>query len=169
MYRVNIVWELRVSETDELITTYENKWLECFSFKEQSEKIQEKIKEIVLKYNDHIKNYSDWDEYVATIGKACCGEEDDEEYRTLEEFKKYKSDFSDYPLYFLKTIQKEEYDCQADYYTIQKEDTYSENLYTVASYKTFEEAEEYCKKNNISINNIVPQTFGNNFVELYDL
>ena len=42
MYRNNIVWELRVSETDELITIYKNKWLECFEFKKQSKEIREK-------------------------------------------------------------------------------------------------------------------------------
>lgn len=168
MYRVNVVWELRVSETDELITTYENKWPDFFSFRKQSEKIQEKIKEIVSKYGNHVENYSDWDEYIATIGKAYDDdEEDNEEYETLEEFKKCKSDFSSYPLYFLKTIQKEKYDCPANYYTVQ--DDCGKGLRIMASYKTFEEAEEYCKKNNISVNHIAPETFGDNFVEFYDL
>ena len=169
MYRNNIVWELRVSETDELITIYKNKWLECFEFKKQSKEIREKIKKIVSKYDTHIDNYSDWYRYAATIGKACGEDDDDEEYKTLEEFKKCELDFLEYPFYFLKTIQREEYDSPADYYTIQKEYDYDEGSYVVASYKTFEEAENYCKKNNISVNNIVPQTFGNDFVALCDI
>lgn len=168
MYRINVVWELRVSETDELITTYKG-WLEYFEFTEQPKEIREKIKKIVSKYGTHVKNYSNWYRYIATIGKPYSENEDDEEYKILEEFRRYESDFSDYPLYFLKTIQKEEYDSTADYYTIQKEYDYDEGSYVAASYKTFEEAEKYCKENNISVNNIVPQTFGNGFVELYDI
>ena len=53
MYRLNVVWELRVSETDELITTYENRWLEDFEFTKQPKKIREKIKKIILKYCDY--------------------------------------------------------------------------------------------------------------------
>lgn len=169
MYRNNVVWELRVSETDELITTYENKWLECFEFKKQPKGICEKIKKIVSKYGTHVENYSDWYSYIATIGKAYSEDEDDEEYKTLEEFRRYESDFSDYPLYFLKTIQREEYDSPADYYTVQKEYDYDEGSYVVASYRTFEEAEKYCKENNISVNNIIPETFGDEFVELCDI
>lgn len=167
MYRINIIWELRVSETDELITTYKERWLENFNLMEQSKKIHDKINKIVLKYCGYSfnseENYNNWTDYITTIGEGEGEEAND--YKTVEEFKR-KADFSNHPLYFLKIISKEEYNFPADYYTIQ-DYRYGE-MYIIASYKTFEEAEEYCKKNNIPVNYIVPETFGDNFVELCD-
>ena len=52
MYRNNVVWELRASKTDELITTFNNKSLEDFEFSKQPEEIQKRIKEIVLGISD---------------------------------------------------------------------------------------------------------------------
>lgn len=168
MYRMNIVWELRVSETDELITTHEG-WLENFEFTEQPKKIREKIKKIILKYCDYFfdedEDYDDWTDYTLSVGEGEGEEVND--YQTVEEFKR-KVDFSDFPFYFLKTIQREEYDSSADYYTVQ-DWLYGESSNVIMSYKTFEEAEKYCKENNISVNNIIPQTFGNEFVELCDI
>lgn len=169
MYRLNVVWELRASETDELITTYENRWLENFEFTKQPKKIREKIKKIILKYCgyffDDEEDYDDWTDYALSVGEGKGEEAND--YKTIEEFKR-KVDFSDFPFYFLRTIRREEYDSPADYYTIQ-DYGYEESSCVIASYKTFEEAETYCKENNISVNNIIPQTFGNNFVELCDI
>lgn len=165
MYRLNVVWELRVSETDELITTYEDRWLEDFEFMEQPKKIRDKIKKIISKYGTHVEDYSDWYGYTVSVGEGEGEEVND--YKTVEEFKR-KVDFSESPLYFLKTIQREEYDSPTDYYTVQ-DWIYGESSNVIMSYKTFEEAEKYCKENNISINNIIPQTFGNEFVELCDI
>lgn len=169
MYGINVVWELRVSETDELITTYEDRWLEDFTFAEQPKKIREKIKKIILKYCDYFfdddEDYDNWTDYALSVGEGEGAEAND--YKTIEEFKR-KVDFSEYPLYFLKTIQREEYDLPADYYTVQ-DWLYGESSNVIMSYRTFEEAEKYCKENNISVNNIIPQTFGNEFVELCDI
>lgn len=168
MYRINVVWELRVSETDELITTYENKWLECFEFKKQSEKVQEKIKKIVSKYYNLFdeKDYNQWDTYIAIIGGEGITEneldidDDDIDFSTKEELEEADYNFETCPLYFIATIQREEYISPADYFTI-----HNDELRFIASYKTFEEAERYCKENNISVNNIIPQIFGDEFVD----
>lgn len=176
MYRLKVVWELRVSETDELITTHGNKWIGNFVFKKQSEEVQEKIKKIVSKYYlfDE-KDYNQWDIYIAVIGGEGITEneldinDDDIDFSTKEELAEADYNFEASPLYFIATIQREEYDSPADYYTIQKEYDYDKDSYVVASYKTFEEAENYCKENNISVNNIIPQIFGNEFVELRDI
>lgn len=168
MYRLNVVWELRVSETDELITTHKG-WLENFKFTEQQKEIFEKIKEIVWEYTgyffDDEEEYDEWIDYALAVGEG--DEEEGTDYKTVEEFKR-KVDFSEFPLYFLRTIQREEYDLPADYYTVQNWG-YGDASNIIASYRTFEEAEKYCKENNISVNNIIPQTFGDEFVELCDI
>lgn len=168
MYRLNVVWELRMSETDELITTHEG-WLENFEFMEQPKEIRDKIKGIVWEYCgfffDDEEDYDDFTEYALTVGEGEGEEAND--YETIEEFKR-KVDFSEFPLYFLRTIQREEYDLPADYYTVQNWG-YGDASNIIASYRTFEEAEKYCKENNISVNNIIPQIFGNEFVELCDI
>ena len=168
MYRYNVMWELRASKTDELITTYDNKFLDDFEFAEQTEKIQKKIKEVVFS-NPNFNNFDEesfdeWYYYITTIGIN----DDEEDYNSLDEFKKDEN-FDLYPLYFLKTIIKEEFNIIADYYTVQNIGGYEDSMIILASYKTFEEAEIYCKKYDISINNILPQNFGENFLDITDM
>ena len=158
MYRNNVVWELRASKTDELITTFNNKCLEDFEFSKQPEEIQKKIKEIILNVPDFNGFY-----YIATISES--GEED---YYSLNQFKR-EADFNSYPLYFLETFQREDFNEIADYYTVQDIAGYEDSMVILASYKTFEEAERYCKKHNISVNNILPQNFGEDFLDITEM
>ena len=120
MYRNNVVWELRASKTDELITTFNNKSLEDFEFSKQPEEIQKRIKKIVLSISD----FNGFDE----------------------------NDFDEWY-----------------YYTVQDIAGYEDSMVILASYKTFEEAERYCKKHNISVNNILPQNFGEDFLDITEM
>ena len=167
MYKNNIVWELRVSGTDELITTFNNNNLEDFEFSKQPEEIQKRIKKIVLSASDFNgfdeNDFDEWYYYIATISES--GEED---YYSLNQFKR-KADFNSYPLYFLKTFQREDFNEIADYYTVQDIAGYEDSMVILASYKTFEEAERYCKKHNISVNNILPQNFGEDFLDITEM
>ena len=168
MYKENIVWELRVSETDELITTYSERFLDDFDFSRLSLEQQKKIKEIVLNipgFSDFEEDLSEWYYYIATIG---IDDETDNNYSSLDEFKK-EADFESYPLYFLRTIQRKDFNETADYYTIQDIAGYEDSMVILASYKTFKEAEKYCKKNNISVNNILPQNFGETFLDITEI
>lgn len=169
MYRNNVVWELRVSKTNELITTYNDKSVEDFKFKELSLEQQKKIKRIVLgipEFNNfNEEDFDEWYRYIATIG---IDENDGEDYNSLNEFKK-EADLESYPLYFLKTLQREDFNETADYYTIQNIVGYEDSMIVLASYKTFEEAEKYCKEHNISVNNILPQNFGENFLDITEM
>ena len=167
MYRNNVVWELRASKTDELITTFNNKSLEDFEFSKQSEETQKRIKKIVLSISDFNgfdeNDFDEWYYYIATISES--GEED---YYSLNQFKR-EADFNSYPLYFLKTFQREDFNEIADYYTVQDIAGYEDSMVILASYKTFEEAERYCKKHNISVNNILPQNFGEEFLDITEM
>ena len=167
MYKNNIVWELRVSGTDELITTYTGKYMENFNFKELSLDQQKKIKEIVLSI-PYFNNFSEevfdeWDYYIVTVGMN--ENNDEEDYNSLSDFKR-EGDFELYPLYLLKTIQREDFNVTADYYTVQKIAGSEDSMVILASYRTFKEAEKYCKKYHISVNNILPQKFGENFLDI---
>ena len=167
MYRLNVVWELRTSKTDELITTFNNNHLEDFEFSKQPEEIQKKIKEIVLSVSDFNgfdeNDFNEWYYYIVTISES--GGED---YYTLNQFKR-EADSNSYPLYFLKTFQREDFNEIADYYTVQDIAGYEDSMIILASYKTFEEAERYCKKHNISVNNILPQNFGEDFLDITEM
>ena len=167
MYRNNVVWELRASKTDELITTFNNKNLEDFEFSKQPEEIQKRIKENVLSISDFNgfdeNDFDEWYYYIATISES--GGED---YYSLNQFKR-ETDFNSYPLYFLKTFQREDFNEIADYYTVQDIAGYEDSMVILASYKTFEEAERYCKKHNISVNNILPQNFGEDFLDITEM
>ena len=138
MYRLNVVWELRVSKTDELIATYNNKHAEDFEFKELSLEQQKKIKRIVIENlefsNFNEEDFDEWYRYIATIG---IDENNEEDYNSLNEFKK-EADLESYPLYFLKTLQREDFNETADYYTIQGIAGYEDSMIFLASYKTFE-------------------------------
>ena len=166
MYRNNVVWELRASKTNELITTFNNH-LEDFEFSKQPEEIQKRIKKIVLSISDFNgfdeNDFDEWYYYIATISES--GEED---YYSLNQFKR-EADFNSYPLYFLKTFQREYFNEIADYYTVQDIAGYEDSMVILASYKTFEEAERYCKKHNISVNNILPQNFGEDFLDITEM
>ncbi len=166
MYRNNVVWELRASKTDELITTFNNH-LEDFEFAKQPEKIQKKIKEIVFSISDFDafdeNVFNEWYYYIATISES-----DEEDYYSLNQFKR-EADFNSYPLYFLKTFQREDFNEIADYYTVQDITGYEDSMVILASYKTFEEAERYCKKHSISVNNILPQNFGEDFLDITEM
>ena len=167
MYRNNVVWELRASKTDELITTFNNKCLEDFEFSKQPEEIQKRVKKIVLSVSDFNgfdeNDFDEWYYYIATISES--GGED---YYSLNQFKR-EADFNSYPLYFLKTFQREDFNEIADYYTVQDIAGYEDSMVILASYKTFEEAERYCKKHNISVNNILPQNFGEDFLDITEM
>ena len=167
MYRNNVVWELRTSKTDELIATFNDNHLEDFEFSKQSEEIQKRIKKNVLSVSDFNgfdeNDFDEWYYYIATISES--GEED---YYSLNQFKR-EADFNSYPLYFLKTFQREDFNEIADYYTVQDIAGYEDSMVILASYKTFEEAERYCKKHNISVNNILPQNFGEDFLDITEM
>ena len=167
MYRNNVVWELRTSKTDELIATFNDNHLEDFEFSKQSEEIQKRIKKNVLSVSDFNgfdeNDFDEWYYYIATISES--GEED---YYSLNQFKR-EADFNSYPLYFLKTFQREDFNEIADYYTVQDIAGYEDSMVILASYKTFEEAERYCKKRNISVNNILPQNFGEDFLDITEM
>lgn len=169
MYRENIVWKLRVSKTDELITTYSERFLEDFDFNKLSLEQQKKIKKIVLNIPDfddfEEEDFNEWYYYIATIG---INDETNDDYNSLDEFKK-NADFESYPLYFLRTIQRKDFNETADYYTIQDIAGYEDSMVILASYRTFKEAERYCKKNNISVNNILPQNFGGTFLDITEI
>ena len=167
MYRNNVVWELRASKTDELIATFSDNHLEDFEFSKQPEEIQKRIKKIVLSVSDFNgfdeNDFDEWYYYIATIS-----ERGGEDYYSLNQFKR-EADFDSYPLYFLKTFQREDFNEIADYYTVQDIAGYEDSMVILASYKTFEEAERYCKKHNISVNNILPQNFGENFLDITEM
>ena len=55
---------------------------------------------------------------------------------------------------------------EADYFSIQGTDGY-DRPFTKATYQDYDSAIKYCRENNVDINNIVPQKWGE-YIPLFD-
>lgn len=112
MYGNHVVWELRVSKTDELIATYSDESLDNFEFKKQSIEVKKKIKKIVSKYyNFEEEDFDEWDTYIAIIGAEAeekgMIDKMETDFSTKKDFEITDDDFEACPLYFLGTIKKD--------------------------------------------------------------
>ena len=112
MYGNHVVWELRVSKTDELIATYSNESLDNFEFKKQSIEVKKKIKKIVSKYyNFEEEDFDEWGTYIAIIGAEAeekgMIDKMETDFSTKKDFEITDDDFEACPLYFLGTIKKD--------------------------------------------------------------
>lgn len=77
---------------------------------------------------------------------------------SLEEL---KNDWAELGIYFYIVPHNEWHmtEVEADYFSIQGTDDY-DRPFTKVTYQDYDSAIKYCLKNNIDINNIVPQKWG---------
>lgn len=109
-----------------------------------------------LYYNDSYEEfYDNFDNYVAYIGlSGNC------DYHTMEQY--YKATLEGTMECLFYAIFHNEWnivEIEADYFDVQDYDYY-ENSYVAAAFSDYDSAVNYCNKENISINNIVPQKWG---------
>ena len=80
------------------------------------------------------------------------------DYYSLEEL---KNDWVELGIYFYMVPHNEwrMTEVEADYFSIQGTDGY-DRPFTKATYQDYDSAIKYCRKNNVYINNIVPQKWG---------
>lgn len=100
---------------------------------------------------DFIKSYFFYSCY-ASVGEGYL-------YNTIEDFKQAQKEKEKKYLFYITpryVIRKET--VKADYFDIQ--DYGCDAAYVVAAFPDYNSAVEYCNKENISINNIVPQKWG---------
>lgn len=115
------------------------------------EKLLEKMYSIVSVYDNYTyKQFIDhFRSFVALVGT---------DYYSLEEF---KNDWAELGIYFYMVPHNEwsMIEVEADYFSIQGTDDY-DRPFTKATYQDYDSAIKYCLKNNVDINNIVPQKWG---------
>ena len=115
------------------------------------EKLLEKMYSIVSVYDNYTyKQFIDhFRSFVALVGT---------DYYSLEEL---KNDWTEFGIYFYMVSHNEwsMIEVEADYFSIQGTDGY-DRPFTKATYQDYDSAIKYCRKNNVDINNIVPQKWG---------
>ena len=96
---------------------------------------------------------------------ASIGEYDYCDYYSLEEL---KNDWAELGIYFYMVPHNEwsMIEVEADYFSIQGTDGY-DRPFTKATYQDYDSAIKYCLENNVDINNIVPQKYGE-YTHLFD-
>ena len=115
------------------------------------EKLLEKMYSIVSVYDNYTyKQFIDhFRFFVALVGT---------DYYSLEEL---KNDWAELGIYFYMVPHNEwrMIEVEADYFSIQGTDDY-DRPFTKAAYQDYDSAIKYCLENNVDINNIVPQKYG---------
>ena len=81
-------------------------------------------------------------------------------YKSIKEFYKDVLEEKDYMFYAVSHEEWNMIEVEADYFSIQEIDYTNESCFTVAEFKNYDFAVKYCQKNDVDINNIVPQKWG---------
>ena len=126
------------------------------------EKLLEKMYSIVSIYYDYtyIKFIDRFYFFVVSVGMY-----DYCTYRSLEEL---KNEWGNRDVYFYMVSHNKwsMIEVEADYFSIQDNDSYN-SFFTKAIYQDYDSAIRYCRENNVDINNIVPQEWGE-YISLFD-
>ena len=143
-----LVWDIFCSADGSKIGTTKS----IYRFEE---KLLEKMYSIVSIYYDYtyIKFIDRFYFFVAPVGTYdyCI-------YRSLEEL---KNEWAEQDVYFYMVSHNKwsMIEVEADYFSIQDTDSY-DKFFTKAIYQDYDSAIKYCRENNVDINNIVPQEWG---------
>ena len=126
------------------------------------EKLLEKMYSIVSIYYDYtyIKFIDRFYFFVASVGMY--------DYCLYPSLEKLKNEWAKQKVYFYMVSHNEwnMTEVEADYFSIQGTDGY-DRLFTKAIYQDYNSAIRYCLKNNVDIDNIVPQEWGE-YIPLFD-
>ena len=87
-------------------------------------------------------------------------------YKSIKEFYKDVLEEKDYMFYAVSHEEWDMIEVEADYFSIQGTDGY-DRPFTKATYQDYDSAIRYCRENNVDINNIVPQKWGE-YIPLFD-
>lgn len=100
--------------------------------------------------------------FIVSVGKY-----DFCDYYSIKELKTYRV-FSPEEIFFYTVVRNKwnMIEVEADYFSIQGTDGY-DRPFTKATYQDYDSAIKYCRKNNVDINNIVPQKWGK-YIPLFD-
>ena len=146
-----LVWDVFNIEDDSRIGIVENSAC-CLD-----KKVLKKMYSIVSAYYDY--TYGLFCEqakcFIVSIGKY-----DFCDYYSIKELKSYRA-FSPEEIFFYAVARNKwnMIDVEADYFSIQDTDDY-DRPFTKATYQDYDSAIKYCRENNVDINNIVPQKWG---------
>ena len=146
-----LVWDAFCSADDSKIGTTKS----VYRFEE---KLLKKMYSIVSVYDNYTyKQFIDhFRFFVALVGT---------DYYSLEELKNNWTEFSIY-FYMVPHNEWRMTEVEADYFSIQGTDDY-DRPFTKATYQDYDSAIKYCLENNVDINNIVPQKYGE-YTPLFD-
>ena len=127
-------------------------------------KVLKKMYSIVSAYYDY--TYEQFCEqakyFIISVGKY-----DFCDYYSIKELKAYRA-FSPEEIFFYAVVRNKwnMIEVEADYFSIQGTDGY-DRPFTKAIYQDYNSAIRYCLKNNVDIDNIVPQEWGE-YIPLFD-
>ena len=153
-----LVWDVFNIEDDSRIGIVENSAC-CLD-----KKVLKKMYSIVSAYYDY--TYGLFCEqakcFIVSIGKY-----DFCDYYSIKELKSYRA-FSSEEIFFYAVVRNKwnMIEVEADYFSIQGTDGY-DRPFTKATYQDYDSAIRYCRENNVDINNIVPQKWGE-YIPLFD-
>lgn len=150
-----LVWDIFCSADGSKIGTTKS----IYRFEE---KLLEKMYSIVSIYYDYtyIKFIDRFYFFVAPVGMY-----DYCSYNSVEEL---KNKWAEQDIYFYMVSHNKwsMVEVEADYFSIQDTDSY-DRFFTKAIYQDYDSAIRYCRENNVDINNIVPQKWGE-YTSLFD-
>lgn len=150
-----LVWDIFCSADGSKIGTTKS----IYRFEE---KLLEKMYSIVSIYYDYtyIKFIDRFYFFVAPVGMY-----DYCSYNSVEEL---KNKWAEQDIYFYMVSHNKwsMIEAEADYFSIQDTDSY-DRFFTKAIYQDYDSAIRYCRENNVDINNIVPQKWGE-YTSLFD-
>ena len=144
-----LVWDVFCTANDSKIGTANS----GYNFNEE---LLKKMYSIASIYYDYTyEEFADcFHSFVALVGKYdnYC------DYRSLEEL---KNDWAELGIHFYMVSHNEwnMIEVEADYFSIQDINDY-DRPFTKATYQDYDSAIKYCRENNVDINNIVPQEWG---------
>lgn len=151
-----LVWDVFCTANDSKIGTANSR----YNFNEE---LLKKMYSIASIYYDYTyEEFADcFHSFVALVGKYdnYC------DYRSLEEL---KNDWAELGIHFYMVSHNEwnMIEVEADYFSIQGTDGY-DRPFTKATYQDYDSAIRYCCENNVDIDNIVPQEWGE-YIPLFD-
>lgn len=128
------------------------------------EELSKKMYSIVSVYYDY--TYKEFCEQVRSF-IASVGKYDFCDFNSTKELKTYRA-FSPKDVFFYAVARNKwnMIEVEADYFSIQGTNGY-DTPFTKATYQDYDSAIKYCRENNVDINNIVPQKWGE-YIPLFD-
>lgn len=154
--RKELVWDVFNANTYKKIGRVKNGLTNDVYFEDGfDEKILKKMYPVFhskfheVSLEDFVKNWFSYSCY-ASVGEGYL-------YNTIEDFKQAQKE-REYLFYITSRYVIRKETVKADYFDVQ--DYGCDDTYVVAAFPDYNSAVEYCNKENISINNIVPQKWG---------